>query len=172
MADFLQGLDASKLILFEAALSFITSPFTSPAYNFPIFLFGLYVQESQEAAPPLLQAFSGFLGASAVTDIIWLSRLESGQSVFVLLLNILILLLKVPTFVAFQGTLNSRGVRGVSLGGAEFGGTTVWAMPGGFPSSGREGYQTVESEVQRPAAAPDQPPAGNPPFAPGAYQAV
>jgi len=36
-------------------LSFAISPFASPAYNLPIFLFGLYVQESQEAAHLSLQ---------------------------------------------------------------------------------------------------------------------
>jgi hypothetical protein len=39
-------------------LSFAISPFTSPAYNLPIFLFGLYVQESQEAAHLSLQVVS------------------------------------------------------------------------------------------------------------------
>lgn len=60
-----------------------------------------------------------------------------------ILLSILILLLKVnahtlskscftlthaiakaPTFLAFAGTLNSRGVSGINLRGAEFGSTT------------------------------------------------
>jgi hypothetical protein len=79
MADFAQGLDASKLILAETVrifqlsavfvvhpsshthtqmLSFIISPYSAPPYNFPLFLFGLYVQESQEAAPRLLQLAS------------------------------------------------------------------------------------------------------------------
>jgi hypothetical protein len=168
MADFIQGLDASKLILAEAALSFVVSPFSAPAYNLPIFLFGLYVQGSQEATPLSLQAFSGFLGASVLFDIIWFT--QNSQGLLVRLISILILLLKVPTFFAFAGTLNSRGVSGINLGGADFGGTTVWSMPGGFTSGGREGYQTVESEIQRPVAS--HPPAGNPPPAPGAYQSV
>ncbi|KAH9004029.1 hypothetical protein EDB86DRAFT_3099381 [Lactarius hatsudake] len=155
MADFVQGLDASKLILAEAALSFVVSPFSSPAYNLPIFLFGLY--------------FSGFLGASALFDIIWFT--QNSQNTLVKLISILILLLKGPTFFAFAGTLNSRGVSGINLRGGEFGGTTVWSMPGGFTSGGREGYQTVESEIQRPVAG-NHPPAANPPPAPGAYQSV
>ncbi|KAI9512576.1 hypothetical protein F5148DRAFT_973375 [Russula earlei] len=168
MADFVQGLDASKLIFVETVLSFTISPFNSPAYNLPIFLFGLYVQESQEVAPRSLQAFSGFLGASVIFDIIWFT--ENGQSVLGRLVSILILVLKVPTFLAFAGTLRTRGVAGISISGADFGSTTVWAMPGGFTSSGREGYQTVESDIQRPAA--DHPVAGIPPSAPGAYQTV
>ncbi|KAH9049338.1 hypothetical protein EDB84DRAFT_1556196 [Lactarius hengduanensis] len=155
MADFVQGLDASKLILAEAALSFVVSPFSSPAYNLPIFLFGLY--------------FSGFLGASAIFDIIWFT--QNSQNTLVKLISILILLLKGPTFFAFAGTLNSRGVSGINLRGGEFGGTTVWSMPGGFTSGGREGYQTVESEIQRPVAG-NHPPTANPPPAPGAYQSV
>ncbi|KAI9460573.1 hypothetical protein BJY52DRAFT_1262426 [Lactarius psammicola] len=163
MADFVQGLDASKLILAEAALSFVVSPFSAPAYNLPIFLFGLYVQGSQDATPISLQVFSGFLGASAVFDIIWFT--QNSQTVLIKLISILILILKGPTFFAFAGTLNSRGVSGINLGGGEFGGTT------GFTSGGREGYQTVESEIQRPAAS-SHPPTGNPPSAPGAYQSV
>lgn len=34
-------------------LAFIISPFTVPAYNLPIFLFGSYVQESSDAAQSL-----------------------------------------------------------------------------------------------------------------------
>src|SRR6266850_3968466 len=94
---------------------------------------------------------------------------------------------EVPTFIAFSGTLNSRGVSGINLRGSDLGGTTgkspkgsvrsrqfimstVWAMPGGFTSSGREGYQTVESETPIPAA--NRAPTGNTPSAPGAYQSV
>ncbi|KAI0308196.1 hypothetical protein B0F90DRAFT_1620810 [Multifurca ochricompacta] len=169
MADFIQGLDASKLILAEAVLSFLVSPFTAPAYNLPIFLFGIYAQESQEAAPILLQAFSGFLGASALFDIIWLT--QNNQNVFIKLLSTLLLLLKAPTFIAFAGTLNSRGVSGISLRGGILGvQLVIWSMPGGFTSGGREGYQTVESETPRPAA--NHTPTGNPPSAPGGYQSV
>jgi len=168
MADFAQNLDASKLIFVEAVLSFVISPFTSAPYNLPIFLFGLYVQESQEVLPRSLQAFSGFLGASLLFDIIWL--IQNHQNAVIRLISVLILLLKGPTFIAFAGTLSSRGVSGINISGADFGSTTVWAMPGGFSSSGREGYQTVESENERPVAG--HPPAGNPPPPPGAYQAV
>ncbi|KAN0133249.1 hypothetical protein V8E53_008973 [Lactarius tabidus] len=168
MADFVQALDASKLILIEAALSFSISPFSVPAYNLPIFLFGLYAQGSPETSAISLQAFSGFLGVSVLFDIIWFT--QNSQGIFVKLITILILLLKVPTFFAFAATLNSRGVSGINLGGSDFGGTTVWSMPGGFSSGGREGYQSVEPEVQRPVA--NHPPPANPPPAPGAYQSV
>ncbi|KAI0285302.1 hypothetical protein BGY98DRAFT_945253 [Russula aff. rugulosa BPL654] len=168
MADFAQGLDASKLILAETLLSFIISPYTAPPYNFPLFLFGLYVQESQEAAPRLLQVFAGYLAASALFDIIWF--IQNSQTAMIRLISILVLLLKVPTFVAFAGTLSSRGISNINLSGADFGGATVWSMPGGFTSSERDGYQTVASETPRPAG--NQPPAGNPPPAPGAYQSV
>lgn len=74
MADFIQALDPAKLLLAETvsrpsvilvrrithyalrtaqALAFIISPFTVPAYNLPIFLFGSYVQESSDAAQSL-----------------------------------------------------------------------------------------------------------------------
>ncbi|KAI0001629.1 hypothetical protein BJV77DRAFT_938128 [Russula vinacea] len=179
MADFAQGLDASKLILAETLLSFIISPFTAPPYNFPLFLFGLYVQESQEAAPRLLQ-FSGYLAASTFFDIIWL--VQNHQSAVIRLFSILILLLKFPTTVAFVGTLSSRGVPNINLSGPDFGGATgeshsrIYSVPTayntsslghawGFTSGERDGYQTVESEAQRPS--PNHPPAANPPSAPG-----
>ncbi|KAF8274101.1 hypothetical protein EI94DRAFT_1714733 [Lactarius quietus] len=163
MADFVQGLDASKLILVEA-------PVQCSPYNLPIFLFGLYVQGSQEATPNSLQAFSGFLGASVLFDIIWFT--QNSQGVLVRLISILTLILKVPTFLSFAATLNSRGVSGINLGGADFGGTTVWSMPGGFSSGGREGYQSVEPEIQRPVVVNHSPPGNPPPPAPGAYQSV
>lgn len=74
MADFIQALDPSKLILAEAVssdarwdgniakrpylcclqvLSFAIVPFSSPVYNFPLFLFGTYAQDSQEATESL-----------------------------------------------------------------------------------------------------------------------
>jgi len=170
MADFSQGLDASKLILVEIVLSFAISPFTSPAYNLPIFLFGLYVQESQEASHRSLQTFSGLLAVSALFDILWF--FQNTQSVLIRLFSIVIFFLKAPTFIAFSGTLTSRGVSGINLRGAEFGGTTVWSMPGGFTSNGRDGYQTVESEseVRRPAT--NNHSTDNAPPAPGAYQSV
>ena len=56
---------------------------------------------------------------------------------------------------------------------------TVWSMPGGFTSGGREGYQTVDDEpfirnTSRPAAPPHRMPAPSTtePTAPGAYQSV
>jgi hypothetical protein len=79
MADFVRGLDASKLILAEAVrvylcgsrgrcnsgnlqvLSFAISPFNSPVYNLPVFLFGLYVQESHEASHLSLQTVGSHL---------------------------------------------------------------------------------------------------------------
>jgi hypothetical protein len=57
----------------------------------------------------------------------------------------------------------------------------VWSMPGGFTSSGREGYQTVDEEpfirnVRPTPPAPHRPgnvaPPADVPTAPGAYQAV
>ena len=44
-------------------------------------------------------------------------------------------------------------------------------MPGGFTSSGREGYQTVDEPREQPAR-PTGPPPANAPAPPGAYQAV
>jgi hypothetical protein len=57
----------------------------------------------------------------------------------------------------------------------------VWSMPGGFTSSGREGYQTVDEEPFIRNARPTPPAAHRPgsvapptdiPAAPGAYQSV
>jgi len=83
--------------------------------------------------------FSGLLAVSALFDIIWFT--QNTQSAFIRLVTIIILIFKVntlaqlfilrcsfldkaPTFIAFSGTLTSRGVSGINLRGAEFGGTT------------------------------------------------
>jgi len=53
MAEWLQQLDPSKLVLAETVLSFAISPFKSPSYNLPIFLFGIYAQEIPEGVQSL-----------------------------------------------------------------------------------------------------------------------
>ncbi|KAF9015169.1 hypothetical protein BDQ17DRAFT_1340602 [Cyathus striatus] len=157
--DFVQSLDPTKLVLAGTILSFLLSPFLSPSYNLPIFLFGTYARESTESIQSL-QTFTGLLGLSAMFDIIWMTR--NDQNGFLLLLTILLLLLKVPTFFAFAAALRQRGSQlgGLGLGGADLAGATVWSMPGGFTSSGREGYQTVDDEDNfrsgRPPSKPQQ----------------
>lgn len=51
---------------------------------------------------------------------------------------------------------------------------SVWSMPGGFTSGGREGYQTVDEEAVDPPKPVTRPPAPQGPprqEAPGGYQA-
>ncbi|KIP11954.1 hypothetical protein PHLGIDRAFT_98655 [Phlebiopsis gigantea 11061_1 CR5-6] len=183
MADFLQALDPSKLVLVEAVLSFATSAFAAPVYNLPIFLFGTLAQESAEAIQSL-QAFTFLVSASIVYDIIWLAKNE--QSWFIRLLTILILILKVPTALAFAFSLRQRGAQfaglpgGFNIRGTSLPGATVWSMPGGFTSSGAGagGYQSVDDPEPTPtpysAAAPvsKQPANNQAPSAPGAYHSV
>ncbi|KAG5722507.1 hypothetical protein E4T56_gene2887 [Termitomyces sp. T112] len=141
--EFVQGLDPSKLVLAETVLSFAISPFIAPPYNLAVFLFGTYAQESTETIQSL-RIFTGLVGVSAVFDIVWISTNE--QNGFIKLLSILILLLKIPTFFAFSLALRHRGAAFSGLGGQDLNGPTVWSMPGGFTSGGREGYQTVDEE--------------------------
>ncbi|KAF9455996.1 hypothetical protein BDZ94DRAFT_481480 [Collybia nuda] len=156
--DFIQGLDPSKLVLAETVLSFLLSPFTSPSYNLAIFLFGVYAQENTENIQPL-QTFTGLLGGSAIFDIVWMVSHE--QNGLVKLLSIVLLLLKVPTFLAFGNALRHRGSQFSGLRGGDISGPTIWSMPGGFTSSGREGYQNVDEERPRPSHH-TQPPVPNP----------
>ena len=126
MADFLQQLDPSKLVMVGAvscltilalhladvctqALSLVTSAFTAPSYNLPIFLFGTYASEAADATQSLQTvilsvSFNGLIadldrqfvaitGASMVLDIIFLAR--HHQNWFIKLITIVILLLKV-----------------------------------------------------------------------------
>ncbi|GLB36159.1 hypothetical protein LshimejAT787_0304470 [Lyophyllum shimeji] len=171
--DFVQSLDPSKLVLAETILSFALSAFTAPPYNLPVFLFGTYAQENTEAVHSL-QTFTGLLGASTLFDLVWMTRHE--QNGFVRLLTIVILILKIPTFFAFGAALRQRGTHFGGLGGSDISGPTVWSMPGGFTSGGREGYQTVDEERPNP---PSRPPAAGPPPPPdhkrpdqGSYQQV
>ncbi|KAI0348057.1 hypothetical protein BDW22DRAFT_1341257 [Trametopsis cervina] len=174
MADFIQALDPSKLVLAETVLSFATSAFSAPAYNLPIFLFGTYAQESAEAVQSL-QTFTGLVVASIIYDIIWLAR--NQQNWFIRTLTIIILVLKAPTALAFLAALRQRGSQfsGLSFGGQNLTGATVWSMPGGFTSGGRDGYQNVDDAdlpTPRTSAAPPPPPPSNAQAAPGAYHSV
>ncbi|KAG8911380.1 hypothetical protein FRC01_005736, partial [Tulasnella sp. 417] len=67
------NLDASALVLIQTSLAFITAPFTSPTYNFPLFLFGIYATENKESSEPL-RLFSALVGLSVLFDFIWLLR--------------------------------------------------------------------------------------------------
>ncbi|KAH9944383.1 uncharacterized protein BXZ73DRAFT_96871 [Epithele typhae] len=181
MADFIQALDPSKLVLAGTTLSFVTSAFHAPVYNLPIFLFGMLAQESQDAIQSL-RAFTMLLTGSVVYDIIWMSR--NSQNWFVKLVTILILIVKLPTALAFATALQQRGSSfpGLGIRGNDLSGPTVWSMPGGFTSNfgGRDGYQNVDEPAPGPkplSVPPSQPqppsaPPQAPPQAPGAYQNV
>jgi len=183
MADFIQNLDPKNLVLVEAVLTFVTSPFSAPSYNLPVFLFGVYAQESAESNQPL-RLFTGLLGGSVLLDIIWLARNE--QNWFIRLLSILVLILKAPTFLAFLTALRQRGEQfsGFGVRGAD---ATVWTMPGGFSSlagGGRDDYEdldrgrdiesqarptpTVQVTAPPPPASPSH--QGNAGAPPGGYQ--
>jgi len=153
MADFIQGLDPGKLVLTGAVLSFIISPFSAPSYNLPIFLFGALVHENNEAIQSL-KLFSGILTGSILFDIIWVFNNE--HSGFIKLLLILLWVLKIPTAASFLAVLRQRGSQFMTLG-PDISGPTVWSMPGGFTSSGREGYQVVDDEPR--VSVPRGPPA-------------
>jgi len=172
MADLLQQLDPGKLVLTETILSFVISPFTAPPYNLAIFLFGTYAQENTEASQSL-QTFTGLVGVSMIFDIIYLAR--NSQNWFIKLITIIILIIKLPTFLAFALALRQRGSQfpGLGIGGGDLSGPTVWSMPGGYTS--RDGYQAVDEDaLQTPKAPTSQghPAPGGQPAAPGAYQTV
>jgi len=173
--DFVQALDPSKLVLFETVLSFILSPFAAPPYNLAIFLFGTYAQENTEAIQSL-QTFTGLVGASIVFDTVWMLKNEQGG--LAKFLTLVVLLVKIPTFLAFGIALRQRGA-GLGLRGPDLNGAPVWSMPGGFMSNGREGYQTVDEERAVPPSRPTahvtpvpKPQSAQPPAVPGAYQAA
>jgi hypothetical protein len=175
--DFLRILDPSKLVLAAAGIAFFTSIFTdSPSYNLPIFLFGCYALENAEAIQSL-QFFTGILGVSMIFDIIWMAT--HWQPGFVRFLSIFLLILKLPTLLAVAVSLRQRGSQFGSLG-SSLGGPTVWSMPGGFTSGGREGYQTVddaeESFIRNTRPTPPHrmaaPKTAELPTAPGTYQSV
>ncbi|KAH7911201.1 hypothetical protein BJ138DRAFT_1063586 [Hygrophoropsis aurantiaca] len=172
MAEFVQGLDPGKLVFAETILSFVFCPFTVPAYNLPIFLFGTYVHESSDAVQSL-KTFIGMLSVSVIFDIIWMT--QNSQNGLLRFATLIIQLLKVPTIAAFLLALRQRGSQFPGLG-TDINGPTVWSMPGGFTSGGREGYQTVDDESVAPphtkvsaAASPPQAIGG---IQTGAYQSV
>ncbi|KAI1797882.1 hypothetical protein LXA43DRAFT_910050 [Ganoderma leucocontextum] len=122
MADFIQALDPSKLVIVGTAMSFVTSVFSAPVYNLPIFLFGVLAQEHSETIQSL-QAFTYLLASSMLFDVIWMS--SNSQHWFARLVTVLLLLLKLPTIFAFATALRQRGgsfsglnIRGNDLSGA------------------------------------------------------
>ncbi|KAG1757585.1 hypothetical protein EDB19DRAFT_1866823, partial [Suillus lakei] len=169
MADFIQALDPAKLVLAETALAFMISPFTVPAYNLPIFLFGSYVQESSDAVQSLT-LFAGLLSMSIFYDVLWMIKNEQGG--FLRFLTIILLLLKIPTAGAFLIAMRQRGGQFPGLG-TDINGPTVWSMPGGFTSSGgRDGYQTVDDDTPRAPSKVSSVPAPQPANQSGTYQSV
>ncbi|PVG00696.1 hypothetical protein CPB86DRAFT_754144 [Serendipita vermifera] len=128
--DFINALDPASLTLLHSGVAFVCSPFTSPSYNLPIFLFGIWSLQVTDTYEPL-RIFSGFVGTSILFDIIWLSIYEPATLIKVIL--VLNLLLKIPTFLSLMVALKHRGDRfGASLPGpGEFPShtQTVWAMP-------------------------------------------
>ncbi|KAG2350348.1 hypothetical protein BDR05DRAFT_954442 [Suillus weaverae] len=168
MADFIQALDPAKLVLAETALAFIISPFTVPAYNLPIFLFGSYVQESSDATQSLT-LFAGLLPMSIFYDVLWMIKNEQGG--FLRFLTVVLLLLKIPTTGVFLIAMRQRGGQFPGLG-TDINGPTVWSMPGGFTSGGRDGYQTVDDDTPRAPSKVSSVPAPQPANQSGAYQSV
>jgi len=170
MADLVQRLDPSKLVLVGAALSFAVSASEAPSYNLPIFLFGIYAQENSEVVQSL-QAFTYLLAASVLYDLIWMYNYE--QYWVFRLITVITTVLKLPAVLAFMMSLQQRGAQ-FSIRGNDLGGATVWSMPGGFTSNVRGGYQNVDEpvDVQTPKPLGSTPADNTQPAAPGAYQSV
>jgi len=174
--DFIQGLDPTKLVQIGTGFAFALTLFNAPSYNFALYLFGCYVQENPEASSTL-QTFTGLLGASVVFDLIWLFSNEQHWIGRILLVGLF--LVKLPTSLVFFSLLRQRGGQFSGLSAGNLGGATVWSMPGGFTSNGREGYQNVDEEpfirsVRTGPAKPRPQPLSEPEAqaAPGAYQTV
>ena len=88
-------------------LSFFISPFTAPSYNLPVFLFGVYAQDSEanqslrlvclsifgkhDNVADVLEQFTGLLGFSALFDVVFMVRHEMHWFVKIILLIILVL---------------------------------------------------------------------------------
>jgi len=172
MADFVQNLDPSRLVLAGAVMSFVVSPFGAPSYNLPIFLFGVYTQEQSEAIQSM-KIFTGLVGVSALFDLIYIFS-ANAQSTWLKLILFLVMMLKAPTFLTFAAALRQRGAQFSGLGN-NFSGNTVWSMPGGFTSlsGARDGYEAVDDPPPAPVPKPQPPlPANNTQNAPVAYECV
>ncbi|KAG8994647.1 hypothetical protein FRB90_000371 [Tulasnella sp. 427] len=163
------ALDVSALVLIQTSLAFITAPFTSPTYNFPLFLFGVYASENKESNEPL-RLFSALVGLSVLFDFIWLLRHDyNGLIGFVV---VIAMIGKIPTFYSILIALRHRGLAFGSVLGR--GGddpiagnaNTVWAMPGGF-GGGKPGYQNIDQDLETAPGAPSQPPPPPPTNLPG-----
>ncbi|KIM34019.1 hypothetical protein M408DRAFT_89504 [Serendipita vermifera MAFF 305830] len=149
--DFIDALDPSSLTLLHAGIAFVLSPFVSPTYNLPVFLYGLWAVQVTETYEPL-RVFAGFVGTSLLLDVIWLFNNDPATLVKIIL--ILTWLFKILTFLSIMVSLRHRGDRfGASLPTAgEFNNRaqTVWNMP---TPGGLGAYSAVggDSGAEHPA---------------------
>lgn len=152
----------------------------------PLGSFGVIAEALQSTNHPL-RLFAGFLAFSGVLDIVWFVRNSHRQGWFTLLLSIVALVLKVPTFAAVIGSLRARGdnfyssipsveisSRGVHLSSSE----PIWSAPGDFeaPEGVPGGYNVPPANVasasaHKPASGGQQGGEGGRPGA-GAYSSI
>jgi len=172
--EYIQTLDPIRLVLAGTALSFITAGFGDMTVNFPLYLggYGFLLVGQQVEGADALQTLLILLASSTIFDIV---HLTIHLNWFLRLLNVLQLILKVPTCLSLAVALRSKGNLGIR--GSDLSGPTVWSMPGGFTSAGREGYQEVDDEAPAPAPKPAAPVSSSPSKQPpqgtlGGYQSV
>jgi hypothetical protein len=150
--------------------------------------------------------FTGLLGISAIFDTIWMIRNDqSGFIKFLTVVLILFkvtyvesfrdrvdpltvisdtdFLLLPPRYASTRCSIwwtgwgrHHRYLGSSSSSSLRSNSPSVWSMPGGFTSTGRDGYQTVDDETHnhqppQPRATP-KPVLVNNPAAPGAYESV
>ncbi|KAG8951963.1 hypothetical protein FRC04_005296 [Tulasnella sp. 424] len=171
------NLDVSALVLIQTSLAFITAPFTSPTYNFPLFLFGIYAAENKESNEPL-RLFSALVGLSVLFDFIWLLRHDyNGLIGFIVVIAMLGKVcdpsgqsLAPPDDASSSLHVTHRNVvllSEVSLVEAlrirwQPPIQAMWSMPGNFGGP-KPGYQNIDEDLETAPGAASQPPPPPPP---------
>lgn len=108
VVDLLLLVKIQTCIALASSLSLIT-----PAYNFPLFLFGLFAVQAppNDQYGPLTQ-FTTLTAASIIIDVIWFSLnapAQSGSAVFAIIISIVGLVLKPVTLLRLLQTLRNYG---------------------------------------------------------------
>ncbi|KAF9357550.1 hypothetical protein BGX34_009308 [Mortierella sp. NVP85] len=135
LIEFATQLDLQRLIVVQTTICLFAAIRSVPAYNLPLFFFGLYAYQHHDSAEPL-QQFAAFTAFSILLDIVWCllsSGIGLGEG-----LTIAALLLKPMTIISALQLLKYRGDPFSAFGAGDWPGRPAYGGGGGI-----SGYQSL-----------------------------
>ncbi|KAI8359418.1 hypothetical protein B0O80DRAFT_440242 [Mortierella sp. GBAus27b] len=135
LIEFATQLDLQRLIVVQTTICLFAAIRSVPAYNLPLFFFGLYAYQHHDSAEPL-QQFAAFTAFTILLDIVWCilaSNIGLGEG-----LTIVALLLKPMTIISALQLLKYRGDPFSSFSAGNWAGRNAFGGGGGIG-----GYQSL-----------------------------